>query len=263
MQVVNPSGQVMNPEQQKKLDEERRKLDEDLKNGKISQAEYFLKTQQLSGGQVAPGAGAPGTAPQPFTPNPVTPGLPQLPPATGQAPIKPITPVTPQATGPKEEIPPIGQALAVGSEDIEVVECYKCSGLITVTTKQRPVIIACPTCGTKGEVDASEPEPVTPDKTTPKATEGITLDEQKVFQFAGEESKPKGPAFGSSLHDDMAKHDSVSTPTPTTPAPTTPTPTAPTPTAPTPTAPTPTTPAPITPTPITPTTPAVNKDKKQ
>jgi hypothetical protein len=222
MQDANPSGQAAKPNQEN-IEAKRKKLDDDFESGKITQAEYFKKVQELTG--------SPPAQQQP-APQPQTTGQPQLPPATNPpqggikpvTPITPITPLTPQQAGPQEEIPPIGQALAIGSEDVEVVECYKCGGLITVTTPQRPVIIACPACGTKGEVTAEELAPVEPGSTTPKASEGISLDDQKIFKFGGEdEDKPKGPSFGSSLDADLAKQDEVdkskagdtgSTPTP-------------------------------------------------
>jgi len=209
MQQANPSGQATQPEKQKNVEEERKKLDEDLKLGKISQAEYFKKTQELTGNPSSNPPGNPPMPPQQLPQNPVNPVQPQLPPAPGHAPVKPvspISPVTPQLTGQREEVPPIGQALAVGSEDIEVVECYKCGGLITVTTAQRPVIIACPTCGTKGEVDATEPElALEPEHAVPKATEGVEIDDQKIFKFDSEPAKSKGPSFGASLDDDLQK----------------------------------------------------------
>jgi DNA-directed RNA polymerase subunit M/transcription elongation factor TFIIS len=148
-----------------------------------------------------------------------------LPPATnppqgGIKPVTPITPITPliaQQAGPQEEIPPIGQALAIGSEDVEVVECYKCGGLITVTTPQRPVIIACPACGTKGEVTAEDLAPIEADTSiTTKATAGVSLDEQKIFKFDGEHGdKPSGPTFGSTLDADLANQDKTAKPKPT------------------------------------------------
>jgi hypothetical protein len=210
MAAANPSGQSANPGQ-KNIDEERKKLDSDLKAGKISQAEYFKKMQDLTGGAPAnPSSGQPqpGMTPQPQA-NPMMPGqpnpaLPQLPPASG---VSPVSPVTPGAPGPREEVPPIGQALAISSEDVEVVECYKCGGLITITTKQRPVIIACPACGTKGEVDASEPDLEAETSATPKATDGVEVDESKMFKFSGESEKPAGPSFGASLSDDLKKDD--------------------------------------------------------
>jgi hypothetical protein len=217
MQGANPSGQPANPQQQKNIEEERKKLDEDLKAGKISQAEYFKKMQELQGSPGMPpnpmlnppGAPMPGMAPTP-------PGLPQLPPASGM----PIgQPGIPQQLGPKEEVPPIGQALAVSSEDVEVVECYKCGGLITITTKQRPVIIACPSCGTKGEVDASEPDLAPEEPAAPKPTDAQELDEKKVFKFDHEAEKPKTPVFGTSLDTDLAKED-VKKPGQPTPSPT-------------------------------------------
>ena len=263
MEQVNPSGTATNPGSQQNVDEERKKLDADLQSGKITQAEYFKKMQELTGSMPT---ATPGSTPQPAPGvTPVTP--PQLPPAPGAgqgtvSPVTPITPVTPQQAGPKEEIPPVGQALAVSSDDIEVVECYKCGGLITVTTSQRPVIIACPTCGTKGEVDTEEPEPVPKPEMAPKPTAAKELDEDKTFKFAGEETV-SGPQFGASLDADLAKQDAVdkqhSTPTPS-PTPT-PTP-APTP-ATTPSV-TPSTQPKATPS-VTPTTtpaPQVNKDKK-
>jgi len=226
MEQASPTGQTGPSDQQKNVDEERKKLDEDLKAGRISQAEYFKKTQELGGG-VPGNPGTPvGVAPAQAQ-APVPAGAPQLPPIggmpvpqmPGQAPVSPISPVTPAQPGPQEEVPPIGQALAVGSEDIEVVECYKCSGLITVTTKQRPVIIACPTCGTKGEVDATEVE-MPKEVAAPKATDGLEYDEKKVFKFAGEEhvKMPSGPTFGSSLDEDLADQEVLPRPAPT-PAP--------------------------------------------
>jgi hypothetical protein len=147
----------------------------------------------------------------------------------GPVPVKsvaPVSPISPVQPGPKEEVPPIGQALAVGSEDIEVVECYKCSGLITITTKQRPVIIACPSCGTKGEVDAEELAPAPEEPSAPKPTDAKPLDEGKLFKFAHDDhadmSQPKQPSFGATLDEDLAKQDSK---TPSQPA------TAPTPTS--------------------------------
>jgi hypothetical protein len=215
MQEANSTGQAAKPDQ-KNIEAERKKLDDDFESGKITQAEYFKKVQELTGSPPAPPqpqAPAPQPAPAPAT------GQPQLPPATNPpqggvkpvTPITPITPLTPQQAGPQEEIPPIGQALAIGSEDVEVVECYKCGGLITVTTPQRPVIIACPACGTKGEVTAEELAPIEQDTgAAPKATAGVSLDEQKIFKFDGEaERKPKGPSFGSTLDSDLAKQDDV------------------------------------------------------
>jgi hypothetical protein len=156
----------------------------------------------------------------------VNPAMPQLPPAgqvgiPGQAPIKPVSPVspiTPQA-GPHEEVPPIGQALAISSEDVEVVECYKCGGLITVTTQQRPVIIACPSCGTKGEVDASELEVAPEQPSAPKPTEAKELDKDKIFKFSAESpaEKPKGPTFGATLDEDLARQETVKKPAPSPP----------------------------------------------
>ena len=213
MQQGNPSGQAGDG-QQKNIDAERQKLDADLKAGRITQAEHFKKMQDLKGGAAnPPGAPAPQHGPQP-TPA----GAPRLPPAgrvnvPGQAPVQPITPispVTPQSMGPKEEVPPIGQALAVASEDVEVVECYKCGGLITVTTTQRPVIIACPTCGTKGEVDATEIEPVVEEAAAPKATDAQEIDESKIFKFKrDEEPQPSGPTFGATLDEDLARQEAA------------------------------------------------------
>jgi hypothetical protein len=225
MQQGNPSGQASNPEQPKNVDEERKKLDEDLKAGKITQAEYFKKTQELTGGAPNnPTPGQPGATPQQMMPGSgtVNPAVPQLPPAGGMpgaGSVKPVSPVSPSAPGPREEVPPIGQALAISSEDVEVVECYKCGGLITITTKQRPVIIACPACGTKGEVDASEPE-LAPEPAAPKPTDAKEIDEKSMFKFAGED-KSKGPSFGATLDDDLKKQDAKSpAPSPaTTPAP--------------------------------------------
>jgi hypothetical protein len=98
----------------------------------------------------------------------------------------------------------------VSSEDVEVVECYKCGGLITVTTPQRPVIIACPTCGTKGEVDTEELEgPEDTSAKAPRATDGVEIDDKKIFKFDSEDRKPKGPQFGATLDDDLKKQDSV------------------------------------------------------
>jgi DNA-directed RNA polymerase subunit M/transcription elongation factor TFIIS len=201
MQQVNPSGQPATIEQQK-INEERKKLDDDLKAGKISQAEYFKKKQALEGGMPNPAQGMPG-APVPIQPA----GM-----------VTPITPLSPQQAGPKEEVPPVGQPLAIGSEDVEVVECYKCAGLITITTKERPVIIACPSCGTKGEVDASEPEKIEV-SSTPKATDGVTVSEDKIFQFASEpeDKQTTGPSFGASLDDDLVKQDQASQPKQTPP----------------------------------------------
>jgi hypothetical protein len=209
MQQVNPnpSGQAGNPDQNKKA-EEKKKLDEDLKQGKITQAEYFKKMQEL-GISPNPPAGA-GSGQMPTSaPQQAPPRLPPVQPSAGGIkPITPITPLTPQQAGPREEIPPIGQALAVSSEDVEVVECYKCGGLITVTTPQRPVIIACPTCGTKGEVDSGELE-VPEDTVTkaPRASDGIEIDDKKIFKFDGEDGKPKGPQFGATLDDDLKKQE--------------------------------------------------------
>ena len=224
MQQVNASGQSGTPEQQKNIEEEKKKLENDLNEGKISQAEYFKKMQELTGSMPNPAPmPLPMHSPMPTPPMP----LPQLPPAgmqpvmPGQAPIKPITPVTPQQAGPQEEVPPIGQALAVSSEDVEVVECYKCGGLITVTTKQRPVIIACPTCGTKGEVEASEPESIPEQAAVPKPTDAKELDDGEIFKFGGEskdkEQKPTGPTFGSTLDEDLAMED-VKAPAPQQPS---------------------------------------------
>ena len=251
MQEANPSNQVAGPDQ-KKIEDERKKLDEDLEKGNITQAEYFKKVQELTGGSPAPTTGAPTPTP---TAQPTTPQLPPHPVGPVQpsgpggikplTPITPITPLTPQQAGPKEEIPPIGQPLAIGAEDVEVVECYKCGGLITVTTPQRPVIIACPTCGTKGEVTAEELEVAGAPGTAavPKPTDAVELEDSKLFKFGGEGgkgpvSKPAGPHFGASLdsdlkkqeEDDKAKATPTSTPTPTATPTASPTPTqAPTP----------------------------------
>ena len=222
MQQVNPSGQAGTPGQQKSSAEQRKKLDDDLKAGKISQAEYFKQLQALGSGPASP-ASSP-------SPSPVSPTTPQLPPPAGGpaptpgvapitpispvSPISPVTPVTPQQVGPKEEVPPVGQALAIGSEDVEVVECYKCGGLITITTKERPVIIACPSCGTKGEVDATKPEKIEETSTTPKATEGVTIDEDKIFKFGDDTEKPTGPKFGASLDEHLAQQELESQPKP-------------------------------------------------
>jgi hypothetical protein len=212
MQEANPSGQAAKPDQ-KNIEAERKKLDNDFESGTITQAEYFKKVQELTGSPPAPPQQQPQA--QQSTPPPAT-GQPQLPPATNPpqggvkpvTPITPITPLTPQQAGPQEEIPPIGQALAIGSEDVEVVECYKCGGLITVTTPQRPVIIACPACGTKGEVTAEDLAPIGPETSVkPKASEGVSIDEQKIFKFDGEHEKPKGPSFGATLDADLAKQD--------------------------------------------------------
>jgi hypothetical protein len=218
MEDSSPSVQSAPPDP-KKIEEERKKLDEDLEKGNITQAEYFKKVQDLTGSAAT--APTPQQTPQPTQAQ----APPQLPPATSPGikpinPISPITPVSPQQAGPKEEIPPIGQALAVGSEDVEVVECYKCGGLITVTTPQRPVIIACPNCGTKGEVTAEDLAPVeTTTGGAPKASEGVEIDENKIFKFGGEsEKQTKGPQFGASLDADLAKQDKTdrkkATPTP-------------------------------------------------
>jgi hypothetical protein len=118
-----------------------------------------------------------------------------------------VAPISPQQIGPKEEVPPIGQALAVSSEDVEVVECYKCGGLITITTSQRPVIIACPTCGTKGEVDASEPDVLPEEPSAPKPTDAKEIDEKKIFKFEGEAAK--GPSFGASYEEDLKKQEAA------------------------------------------------------
>jgi len=224
MHQGSPSGQATNPDDQNKLDEERKKLDSDLKEGKITQAEYFKKMQELSSGQPnpTPSMGGPSPTPQPVIPGSagVHPPLPQLPPAgvhpgfAGTGPVQPVTP-GPAGPGPREEVPPIGQALAISSEDVEVVECYKCGGLITITTKQRPVIIACPACGTKGEVDASEPGELEPGPAAaPKPTDAQELDEQKIFKFSKEDEHPKVPQFGSTLDEDLKKQD-ASAPQPT------------------------------------------------
>jgi DNA-directed RNA polymerase subunit M/transcription elongation factor TFIIS len=201
MQQNNPTGQGGNPDQNKNVEEERKKIDDDLKQGKITQAEYFKKMKDLGLTPTPPGGPAPGATQQP----------PQLPPAPtgpgGVSPITPISPISPQQAGPKEEIPPIGQALAIGSEDIEVVECYKCNGLITVTTQQRPVIIACPTCGTKGEVTGEELESEAEGIQAPKPTDGVTVSEDNIFKFKTEEEKQLGPKFGSSYESDLASQD--------------------------------------------------------
>ena len=204
MQQGNPTGQSATPAQ-RNIDEERKKLDADLKAGKISQAEYFKKMQDLQGGAPAnPMLTPAGAAPQPVAGGgTANPQVPQLPPASGVQPITPVAPITPQQIGPKEEVPPIGQALAVSSEDVEVVECYKCGGLITITTSQRPVIIACPTCGTKGEVDASEPDIFPEEPAAPKPTDAKEIDEKKIFKFDDEE--PKGPTFGASYEEDLKR----------------------------------------------------------
>lgn len=216
MHQGSPSGQATNPDDQSKNEEERKKLESDLKEGKITQAEYFKKMQELSGGpqpNPTPGMGGPSAAPpQPMMPGSagVHPPLPQLPPA-GAGPVQqvsPVTPTGPAAPGPREEVPPIGQALAISSEEVEVVECYKCGGLITITTKQRPVIIACPACGTKGEVDASEPGELEPGPgAAPKPTDAQEIDEQKLFKFSKDEEGPKVPQFGSTLDEDLQKQD--------------------------------------------------------
>ena len=227
MQQASPPGQSGAPAQQKKIEEERKKLEADLKAGKITQAQYYKRMQELTGSMPNPNAPGPGiTPPQPGV---VNPPIPQLPPA-GQAPIKPISPVTPVTpqVGPHEEVPPIGQALAISSEDVEVVECYKCGGLITVTAQQRPVIIACPSCGTKGEVDASEVELAPEQPSVPKPTEATELDKDKIFKFSGESpvEMPKGPTFGATLDEDLARQEAAKKPAPTQPAkPSTPAPT--------------------------------------
>ena len=259
MQQSNPSGQAVTPDQQN-IEEERKKLDADLKAGKITQAEYFKKMQDLTGGT------------QPQSPMTVgNPGMPQLPPAGGTpvmpgpgpiAPVSPVTPVSPQQPGPKEEVPPIGQALAVSSEDVEVVECYKCGGLITITTKQRPVIIACPACGTKGEVDAEELEATSEESAAPKPTDAKEIEEDKVFKFASEDHVT-GPQFGATLDDDLKKQDEKLPQTPE-PKPA-PTPSSAPTTAPQPTPPASTpSPAPTTaPTPAPSTTPTPSPDSGQ
>ena len=208
MQQANPPGQSGAPDQQKKIEEERKKLDSDLKARKITQAQYYKRVQELTGSM--PNPNAPGVTPMP--PGVMNIAMPQLPPA-GQAPIKPVSPVTPiiPQVGPHEEVPPIGQALAISSEDVEVVECYKCGGLITVTAQQRPVIIACPSCGTKGEVDASELEVAPEQPSVPKPTEAKELDKDKIFKFSGESpaEMPKGPTFGATLDEDLARQEAA------------------------------------------------------
>lgn len=232
MQENTSSGPSGNPEQ-KNIEDEKKKLDEDLKAGTITQAEHFKKMQKLTSGS----QNVPPSAPPPTTPAPAPAGPPQLPPVgggpmqPGPVPVKsvgPVSPISPVQPGPKEEVPPIGQALAVGSEDIEVVECYKCGGLITITTKQRPVIIACPSCGTKGEVDTEELAPAPEEPSAPKPTDAKPLEEDKLFKFSSDDhaEMPQSPqpTFGATLDDDLAKQDSKKPSQPAA-APTAPTPT--------------------------------------
>ena len=209
MQQVNPnpSAQAGKTGQNMNIEEEKKKLEEDLKQRKITQAEYYKRLQELGvSPNPQPQQGA-GSTQKPAQLPPAQPGPGGIKPVS---PITPITPISPQQAGPKEEIPPIGQALAISSEDVEVVECYKCGGLITVTTPQRPVIIACPTCGTKGEVDSEELE--TPEDSihkTPKASEGVEIDDKKIFKFGEEDKTTHGPQFGASLHEDLAKQEKL------------------------------------------------------
>jgi hypothetical protein len=103
----------------------------------------------------------------------------------------------------------VGKPLAISSDDIEVVECHSCGGLITVTAPQRPVIVECPSCGAKGEVEKIEeeiqaaPQPVTAtdaefasptfylgsDDKAPKPEYGPTLDEEGDETYQPEETE--------------------------------------------------------------------------
>ena len=40
----------------------------------------------------------------------------------------------------------------LGIEEL-MVECYKCGGDIPVTSKERPIVVTCPNCGTEGELN--------------------------------------------------------------------------------------------------------------
>lgn len=58
-----------------------------------------------------------------------------------------------------ESIPRDAMPLAIAQGDAEIVECYACNELITVNSRDRPLIVACPNCGVKSQVVEDEGEP--------------------------------------------------------------------------------------------------------
>jgi hypothetical protein len=184
-----------------KYKKEKKKLDALLKKGKISQAAYQRRLQKIAPkGLQTPGMAPapPGGAVMPPQMAPMPGGPPQpMPPGQQAVPQVPITPAA------HEEIPKVGKPLAISSNDIEVVECHQCGGLITVTAPQRPVIVECPSCGAKGELEKEEEEDLGPSKPI-TATEAEFA--SPTFHLTGDESTEK-PEFGPSLKEDEAKED--------------------------------------------------------
>ncbi len=183
-----------------KFKKERKKLDILLKKGKIHQATYYRRLQKIAPkGQQIPGMPmqqAPGMAPVP----PPVPGQ-----AMPQAPAPPQVPIAPSA---HEEIPKVGKPLAISSDDIEVVECHACGGLITVTAPQRPVIVECPSCGAKGEVEKIEEKAV---ETAP-----VTATEAEFASptfYLGADKDVEKPKFGASLEPEYMQPEVVPKPT--------------------------------------------------
>lgn len=174
-----------------KFKKERKKLDILLKKGKINQTTYYRRLQKIAPkGQQIPGMPMqqpPGMAPMQPMPGAPQPGMPMQP----QAPAPPQVPVAPSA---HEEIPKVGKPLAISQKDIEVVECHACSGLITVTAPQRPVIVECPSCGAKGEVEKIEEEAPAPVPVT--ATEAEFAG--PTFSLEAEQDVEK-PEYGPTL----------------------------------------------------------------
>ena len=174
-----------------KFKKEKKKLDDLLKKGKISQGAYQRRLQkiapkgaQMPGMQMAPVGGiAPPMAPMP--------GGPPQPMPPGQQPV-PQVPITPSA---HEEIPQVGKPLAISSDDIEVVECHQCSGLITVTAPQRPVIVECPACGAKGEVEKVEEDQAA----APVPVSATEAEFASPTFYLGADKDVEKPKFGESL----------------------------------------------------------------
>ena len=63
-------------------------------------------------------------------------------------------------TGPEPYAEPIPAGSGMTQAAVEIlgaeemmVECYKCRGDIPVTSKERPIVVTCPNCGTEGELN--------------------------------------------------------------------------------------------------------------
>ncbi|UCH88954.1 MAG: hypothetical protein JSV49_12085 [Thermoplasmata archaeon] len=65
---------------------------------------------------------------------------------------------SPYRTDSGESVPRDGVPLAVGSKEMEIVECYGCKELITINSPERPLIVACPNCGLKSQVTEEDEE---------------------------------------------------------------------------------------------------------